>query len=476
MNAASELASRSVANHEKRRVAISSVLAAILLTTLKLVVGISTQSLGILSEAAHSALDLLAAGVTCWAVHVSGRPADQCHTYGHGKVENLSALFETLLLLLTCVWIIYESIHRLFYSEVEVLVNFWSFAVVAVSILIDVSRSRALMRMAKKHQSQALEADALHFSTDVWSSCIVFLGLVGVLAGRYFDMPWLVKADAVAALGVAMIVIWIGIQLGKRSIGDLLDAVPMHQREDIAAIAARVPGVEFVTQVRLRRSGPEFFADITLAIDPAATVERGHEIANQTEKAVREVVPGADVTVHVEPVASRSLGLLTTIRMLAARRGIGAHGIRIYEEHENRSVELHLEVNESLSLREAHQLASDFEHDLRASVPGMTRIVTHLEPSGDSSATIPAATTNKAEIRAAIEAFMEVDDRLFLPHDIQVQSVGGELSVSFHCSLDPGTAITAAHELTEQLEKHLRSKIAGLGRVVIHVEPVDASP
>ncbi len=168
--------STAVADQEKNRVALSSVIAAFFLTGFKLTTGIMTGSMGILAEAAHSALDLIAAVITLFAVRFSGRPADREHTYGHGKIENLSALAETLLLLLTCGWIIYESVKRLLFTEVHVEVSLWAFAVVILSIIIDFGRSRALARTAKKHNSQALEADALHFSTDIWSSRVVLDG------------------------------------------------------------------------------------------------------------------------------------------------------------------------------------------------------------------------------------------------------------------------------------------------------------
>jgi cation diffusion facilitator family transporter len=195
---------------EKRSVALSSLLAAVVLTGTKLAVGLLTGSLGVLSEAAHSALDLVAAAVTFWAVRAAARPPDRNHAYGHGKVENISALFETLLLLATCAWIIYEATHRLFLGKAShVDANIWAFGVMTMSIVVDVSRSRALSRAAKKHRSQALEADALHFSTDVWSSAVVILGLACVRLAPVLDAPWLELADSVAALVVAGIVVWV---------------------------------------------------------------------------------------------------------------------------------------------------------------------------------------------------------------------------------------------------------------------------
>ena len=469
---------RLAADREKRWVALSSLLAAIGLTLTKLAVGLWTNSLGILAEAAHSGLDLVAAAMTLWAVRVSAQPADRQHTYGHGKVENLSALGETLLLLLTCVWIVYESVRRLWFAEsVELTINAWAFAVVILSIVVDYSRSRALSRAAKKHRSQALEADALHFSTDIWSSLVVFLGLCGVVVGGAYGMPWMENADALAALGVAMIVIWISFQLGKRSVDDLLDSIPRHLQEQVASAAAGVEGVLGVRQVRLRRSGPDMFADVTLTVDHAATLEKSHDIADRAEAAVRYVLPRADVVVHVEPVAGPHEDLLTTIRVLAARQGLGAHGIRIYEdEGGSRAVELHLEVSESLSLDEAHRQATVFEDELGTAVPGMARIVTHLEPTGGASSRVRAACVagrapGEAIVRAAIDEFLAASPSALAPHDVQVQLAGGELQVSFHCTLDASLAITTAHDLTQQLEKHLRHRVPTLGRVVIHVEP-----
>src|SRR5215469_7645180 len=194
---------------EKRTAAGNSVLAALVITTLKIGVGVSTGSLGILSEAAHSGLDLIASVLTFFSVRVSDKPADADHQYGHGKVENFSAFVETGLLLLTCVWIIYEATHRLFFRHIEIEPTVAAFAVMLFSMVIDWWRSRALGRIASKYDSQALEADALHFSTDIWSAGVVVLGLLLVLAGRTYHIVWLRAADPISALFVAGVVVWV---------------------------------------------------------------------------------------------------------------------------------------------------------------------------------------------------------------------------------------------------------------------------
>lgn len=290
------------AEKEKRGAALNSVLAAFLLTGMKIVVGVLTGSLGILAEAAHSGLDLVAAIMTLFAVRISGKPADRDHLYGHGKAENLSALFETVLLLMTCAWISYEALHRLFFHAVDIEVTFWSFVVMLVSIVVDFSRSRMLYRAAKKHNSQALEADALHFSTDIWSSAVVVLGLVCVkLSQRFPNATSLRLADSLAALLVAMIVVWVSFQLGRRTIQALLDAAPDGVTEKVIDTVQSLPGVINCHSVRVRASGPTLFVDIHIYVDGDRTLRATHELTDQIEQVLQQVIPNADITVHPEP-------------------------------------------------------------------------------------------------------------------------------------------------------------------------------
>lgn len=287
---------------EKKSAAISSVIAAVALTVLKIVVGVATGSLGILAEAAHSGLDLVAAIMTYFAVHISDRPADSSHNYGHGKVENLSALFETVLLLITCAWIIYEATHRLFVTHADIDVTFWSFAVMAISIAVDASRSRMLYKTAKKFNSQALEADALHFSTDIWSSAVVILGLVCVSISKLVpSLHFLHEADAVAALFVALIVVLISIKLGRRTIQALIDAAPTGMEQKIVVLVEAIPGVIDCHHVRMRYSGAKLFVDIHIMVDGNKTLRQAHDLTEKIEEEINKTVPEADIVVHPEP-------------------------------------------------------------------------------------------------------------------------------------------------------------------------------
>jgi cation diffusion facilitator family transporter len=287
---------------EKLTAALNSVAAAMFLTGLKIVVGLLSGSLGILAEATHSTLDLAAAIITFFAVRAASKPADRGHAYGHGKLENLSALVETLLLLATCGWIISQSIARLLSGQVVVKASVWAFGVMLISIFIDISRSRMLSRIAFKHHSQALEADALHFSTDVWSSAVVLLGLLGVRLGQRFpSLVFLEKADAVAGLFVAAIVVWVSLRLGLRSIEALIDASPEGVAEKIKARVEAMRNVFDCHAVRVRNSGPRYFVDLHITLDGGMTLQAAHDLTEEVERAVEEILPGADVTVHPEP-------------------------------------------------------------------------------------------------------------------------------------------------------------------------------
>src|SRR5271168_4209105 len=290
---------------EKRAVAGNSVVAAVLITTAKIAVGVTTGSLGILSEAAHSALDLIAALLTYFSVGVSDKPADADHQYGHGKVENFSAFVETGLLLLTCAWVVYEAIVRLFYRHVEVEPSIWAFTVMLVSMAVDWWRSRALGRIATKYESQALEADALHFSTDIWSSGVVVIGLALILLGRLYRLNWVRVADPIAALFVAGVIVTVSWRLARRTVDALLDAAPAGVRARITDAVSHVDGVLEIGRVRIRRAGNRYFADLAVGFARTVTFQRSEQLVEAVTEAVHRILPDADVT--VQPLDRKSV-------------------------------------------------------------------------------------------------------------------------------------------------------------------------
>jgi cation diffusion facilitator family transporter len=279
---------------EKKRVALISVFAAIILTGFKLVIGILTGSLGILSEALHSGLDLVAAVITYFSVRVSDKPADKEHNFGHGKIENYSAFIETILLVITCAWIIYEAVGRLTSGKTHIEVTAWSYIVIISSIIIDISRSRALSKVAKKYNSQALEADALHFSTDIWSSAVVLLGLICANFGLFL-------ADSVAALFVALIVLFISYKLGKRATEVLLDKAPQETIDKVKKILKNYDEVMQFHGLKIRTAGADTFIKFNIHLSPASNLSDVHALCDRIEKDLNEAIPRSEVDIHAEP-------------------------------------------------------------------------------------------------------------------------------------------------------------------------------
>jgi cation diffusion facilitator family transporter len=279
---------------EKKRVALISVFAAIFLTGFKLIIGFLTGSLGILSEGLHSGLDLVAAIITYFSVRISDKPADKNHNYGHGKIENFSAFIETILLLITCGWIIYEAVGRLVSGRTHIEVTVWSYVVIGSSIIIDIGRSRALYKVAKKYNSQALEADALHFSTDIWSSTVVMFGLICANFGFFF-------ADSVAALLVALIVLYVAFRLGKKAMDVLLDKAPQDTVKIVHKTLAEFPQVKHYHSLKVRTAGADTFIKFNIHLEPDLSLLQVHEICDKIEKELTTLIARSEVYIHPEP-------------------------------------------------------------------------------------------------------------------------------------------------------------------------------
>ncbi len=455
---------------EKRTVAGSSVLAAMAVTVLKLTVGFTTGSLGILSEAAHSGLDLIAAIITWFSVRVSDKPADADHQYGHEKVENFSAFIETGLLLLTCVWIIYHAFERMFFHHVEIEPSLAAFAVMFFSMFVDFVRSRALRRIAKKYDSQALEADALHFSTDIWSSGVVVLGLLFVLLGRKYEIGWMRDSDPVAALIVACIVVYVSWRLARRTIDALLDAAPTGVRNKIIAAVSNVEGLLEVDRVRIRRAGNRYFADLSVGLARNVTFQRSEQVAEAVTDAVHDILPEADVIVRSVPRAPYSENIFDRVRAVATRNNLNVHDVSVQDLDGRLHVEQHLELGEQLALKDAHDRVSTLENEIRAEVPEIASILTHIEsePStiepGDKFIQDPEL---ERKLKAAVDEFPEVLDM----HDIELKRVRDRLYVSCHCTMPDDLPLSRVHDVQTELEIRFKQIAPELFRVLIHPEP-----
>ena len=455
---------------EKRAAAGNSVIAAVVITVLKIVVGFTTGSLGILSEAAHSGLDLIATLITFFSVGVSDKPADADHQYGHGKVENFSAFVETGLLLLTCGWIIYEAGVRLFFRHIEIEPSLAAFGVMVFSMGVDWWRSRALGRIASKYDSQALEADALHFSTDIWSAGVVILGLVLVMAGRNYHVDWLRDSDPIAALFVAGVVVSVSWRLARRTVDALLDAAPPGVRSKIQDAVSRVDGVLEVDRVRIRRAGNRYFADLTVGLARTVTFQRSRQLAAAVTDAVRRVLPDADVTVQPLPRAQRSENIFDRIRAVATHKNLNVHDISVQDLAGKLHVEQHIELDERMTLKQAHDQVTELEADMRRDVPEISGILTHIE-SEPATIETPEALVSDAELEHRLRAVAAQFPEILDVHEFVFKRVRGRLFVSCHCTLSDDLSLTRVHDVQTELEIRFKQDAPELFRVLIHPEP-----
>jgi len=456
---------------EKSRVARNSVFAAIFITLFKFVVGMFSGSLGILSEALHSALDLVASVVTLLSVRVSDKPADAEHQYGHGKVENFSAFIETTLLLLACGWIVWEAFQRLFFRTVEIEPTPWAFLVMLTSIVMDAWRSRALKRVADKYNSQALQADALHFSTDIWSSAVVILGLGLVLAGRTYHQHWMLTADPIAALCVAAIVMWVSWRLARQTIDGLLDAAPSGIRTRIMDEVGRVRGVLEIERVRIRKAGNRYFVDVSIGLARNVTFQASNRVAADVTECVHRLLGEADVLVSATPRVLDSESIFDRIRAAVLRNNMMVHDVSVQDQAGLLHVELHLELDEKLSLIDAHDMVTALEADIRDHVPEIGSILTHIE---SEPATIEASqpVAGDRDLEEALKQIGNEFPEVVDVHEIVLKRVRNHLYLSCHVTMHDNLSLARVHDVQTALEIRFKNVAPQLFRVLIHPEPL----
>jgi cation diffusion facilitator family transporter len=466
-------------SNAKRSAAQSSAFAALGITLLKLLTGLLTGSVGMLSEAAHSFIDLIASTITLLAVRVSDRPADEDHNYGHGKLENLSAGVETLLMVGSCIWIARESIRRIVHhTHLDLRWSVWPFLVLLLSIGVDYTRSRNLHRVAQQQRSDALEADAVHFGTDIWSSAAVFLGLLASFFGERLHIPALEYADPVAALIVAAIILKVTWRLARQTIDSLLDATPPEVREQIRRDLVRdiesIDGIIAVDRVRVRRSGSNYFVDLTLALPRNLTFQRSEQITFAATAAVQSLLPEADVVIHTIPTATLGENVFDRIRAVAARSNLAIHDVSVQQYDDALHVEQHLEVPETMSLRDAHDIATQLETDMRREVPGISTLLTHIESEPATiaiAAQVDASQNLERQLRSTARHFPDILDI----HEITLtRGHGGaanSVQVNCHVTLPDDMPMETVHQIITNFESEFRLDHPQVSRVLIHPEP-----
>lgn len=457
---------------EKRRVALHSMLAATAMTLLKLAAGLVSGSLGVLSDAAHSALDLAGAALTFFSVRVSDKPADEDHTYGHGKIENISAFVEAGLMAISCAWIIFEAVSRIATRTVELHHSLWPVLVLLTSIAVDFWRARQLRAVAERTGSPALATDAFHFASDIWSTLAVLAGLGASWLGMHFDIRALRYADPSAAIVVSVMILRITFRLTRETVGILMDQIPAETRREIISEVERVPGVLAVEQARVRRAGPSHFADLTLALPRRYTFEHTGELVRAATDAVHRALPDADVVIHTVPRIGRAESIFDRVRAVAARNNVSVHELSVQSHHGRLRVEQHVELDENMRLLEAHEFVTAMEAEILRETPEIDSVLTHIEsePATIEQPEEVIVEDRRLEValRAAAGSFNEIVD----VHEITVRHAGEHTDVSCHCTLPDDLAMHRVHEVITALEDRFKIECPEVSRVTIHPEPV----
>jgi cation diffusion facilitator family transporter len=450
----------------KEKVAFTSIFASAGLTAAKAVVGVASGSLGILSEAGHSLVDLGATVMTYFAVRISGKPADAEHHYGHGKVESLSALAATALLFLLSGIVIWEAFQRLLgHAPAEVEASVWAFGVVVVSIVVDFFRARVLYRVAQETSSEALEADALHFGSDMWSSIAVLVGLIGVALGY-------AAADSIAGIIVAVFICIAGWRLGRRTIDTLTDVAPPGAAEHVRDVALRVRRVVDVERVRVRTVGDRVFVDLVVAVSRTLPFDQVAAVKDAVAHAIAAEIPKAEAIVTTVPRALDDETVLERVMVIARNLGLAVHHVTVQAIEGRLAVSLDLEVDGALRLGAAHEIASRLEAAVREELGPEVEVETHIEPlQARDVAGRDAAAARLNEVRAALSELANQLGPFRDVHDVRVRETEEGEIVNFHCWIDPAMSVHEVHEKVDEVERALRQRWPAIRRVIGHAEP-----
>lgn len=443
----------------QKRAALTSVFAAATLLVLKLVVGLKAHSLGLVSEAAHSGVDLVAATLTFFAVRVSARPADPSHQFGHGKAEHLSALAEAAFLAAASLFIGVRAVERLTGATAgHVDATWYVFVVVGVVIAVDLSRTTVSYRASRAYRSPALAANALHFGSDLAGSFAVLIGLLFARAGH----P---KADALAALFVACLVLLAALRLIRSNVDVLMDRAPAEAEETArAAIEALVPRID-LRRLRMRQAAGRQFADVVIGVEAGAAVGQGHSAADAVEAALARALPGSDVVVHVEPAADAGIRERAHAAAVAVPRVREVHNLALVEVGGRTELSLHVKLPGELSLDEAHEIAERVEAAIRAGVPEIDDVQTHLEPLTEASA------AREVDADAAVVARIVEQETGSGPRALRFLRTESGIVAFLTLGLDGRTRLDEAHGQASRIEEQIRAELPDVADVIVHTEP-----
>lgn len=451
----------------KQRAAILSVMATILLTAAKIVGALISGSLALLTDALQGLVDVGSTLFTWFAVRASDKPADEQHHYGHGKVEALAALVETAILFTLAGAILWEAGNRLWHGLIEhVAVTPLVIGVMLLSMTVDAIRWRSLTRVARETGSEALAGEATHFSADFIGSALVLLGLVGVWYG-------IERADTVAAFAIAAYTAYSAYRLARRTLDTLMDAAPEGVGEKLREVARAVPGVVGINWLRVRPAGGRIHGEIGISVSRTLPLERVTAIKAQLGAALTAAEPDSEITITADPVQVDDETVLERVLLIALKLKIPVHHVTVHSIGEKLSVSLDMEVDQSLPLGEAHEIATRLESAIRAEFGGETEVETHIEPmetgqpAGHNAAWETVEDIGKALAGEAAKLAGPIHDI----HSVRVRQTAKGLVVNYHCRVDPALDVATVHGAVDAIERAVRLARPQVCRLVSHAEP-----
>lgn len=455
---------------KKYRVALHSLYAALIITVIKIVAVYFSGSLGILSEVFNSSIDVFVCLVTILSIKYSSKPPDEDHNYGHEKVESFSALFQVLILILTSAYIIYEAISRLFiYKDVEVNVSVWIIGALLITMCIDYYRAKALKKIAVETKSNALEADALHFSSDILSTSVVIIGLILI----YFNISKI--ADTVAALISTFIIIYLGVKLSRKAIDSLMDRVPAGLYEKLKYETLLIKGVEDIKNCRLRSTGSKIYVDMTIFISRLVPFSKAHDIVDSVEKRINQLIPNADIVIHSEPLETKDETINDKIRMIVNEFGLKCHDIYSHKIDNEIYSELHIEVCNTNDLTKAHNTITEIEDKIKKEIDVISHLKIHIDEPSEILFDTKDITKNSNEIVREVNKILSESNEIISSNGIQIISSNGRIRISLNCVFDYIYSLDEVHDIVTVLESkiylHLKEHHPKLANVIIHAEP-----
>ena len=449
----------------KQRVAAVSIVASASMAAIKFAVGISIGSIALISEALHSSVDLIATVITWIVVRISDKPADAEHHYGHGKLESLSALGVIALLYILAGGIVVESYGRLRDGTPPPTLTALPFIVLIVDIAVNFWRARALHRTAADTKSQALAADALHFASDVFGSIAVIIGL-GLTA---IGFAW---GDAGAAIAVAVLISLLGLKLGKATIETLLDQAPEGATAKADAAIRSVAGIVDIERLRIRMVGARHFIDAVVKVPRTYPIDRIDAIKRKAHDALTGVLHDADLTFTAVPVARDNESVRERIMVIARNSGLAIHHVTVHDLGEKLTVSIDLEVDGTMPLNKAHDIAHHLEHAIRDEFGSDVEVDSHIEPLEPELPQGTDADASRVEtIQQALSRFAAETRAISDVHNVRVRNTDAGEIVNFHCRATPSMSVIDVHEKVDEIERALRGAFPSVKRVISHAEP-----